>query len=181
MVGLHLDLGSWIFLGLVIIRLNQIRSNWVISNQKAHEWRNSLLHLLCSENCISWICGLFFENAHKWKPLHRSQGPGILESLCTVWHQKLFQIWLKLFKLFFHPSVFWNHSFGGEFPILQLGTTCTSDSAMNEKGLKDSKVNSNLVLNKDLSNKWTLLIESNYVSTQKTTNFFWCRVKIQIL
>ena len=34
---------------------------------------------------------------------------------------------------------------------------------MNEKGLKDFKVNSNLVLSKDLSSKWTLLIESNYL------------------
>ena len=34
---------------------------------------------------------------------------------------------------------------------------------MNEKALKDFKVNSNLVLSKDLSSKWTLLIESNYL------------------
>ena len=27
------------------------------------------LHL-CSENCISWIFGHFFKNAHKWKPHH---------------------------------------------------------------------------------------------------------------
>ena len=29
----------------------------------------SSLHL-CSENCISWIFGPFFKNAHEWKPHH---------------------------------------------------------------------------------------------------------------
>ena len=32
-------------------------------------WAKEFLHL-CSENSISWICGLFFENSHKWKPHH---------------------------------------------------------------------------------------------------------------
>ena len=41
---------------------------------------------LCNENCISWIFGLFFENAHKWKrttEIQRKQGR-ILFSICIV-------------------------------------------------------------------------------------------------
>ena len=38
-------------------------------------WVKEFLHL-CSENHISWICGLFFEKAYKWKLRHwNSQEP----------------------------------------------------------------------------------------------------------
>ena len=38
---------------------------------------------LCSENCISWIFGLFFENAHKWKPHHWHLQDLVCESLMS--------------------------------------------------------------------------------------------------
>ena len=49
-------------------------------------WVKEFLHLY-SENRISWIFGLFFENAHEWNSteIRRRQGPGIFPAVCAFW------------------------------------------------------------------------------------------------
>ena len=64
---IHQILGSCVFLGLTKIRRNQTTALRSLVDQNA--WVKEFLHM-SSENCISWIFGLFFENAHKWKTHH---------------------------------------------------------------------------------------------------------------
>ena len=46
----------------------QYNTPWLVlkSLVTKNTWVKEFLHL-CSENHISWICGLFFEKAYKWK------------------------------------------------------------------------------------------------------------------
>ena len=63
----HPVLGSCVFLGLE--KPAGAKSAALRSLLTKNAWVKEFLQL-CSENCISWIFGLFFENAHEWKPHH---------------------------------------------------------------------------------------------------------------
>ena len=72
----------------------------VLVNKNA--WVKEFLHL-CSENCISWIFGLCFENGHEWKPHHwNPQEPRIwCMHLMINRSQKFWEIhcwWLLVFE-----------------------------------------------------------------------------------
>ena len=64
-----------------------LQTNKMGINYKSHQTKDESVeefHHLFSENCISWIFKLFFENAHKWKPHHWN--PHEPRTLCTAFN-----------------------------------------------------------------------------------------------
>ena len=128
-----LSLAHAVFLGL------WTKSTAVKSLVTKNAWAKEFL-LLCSENHISWIFGLVFENVHEWKTHHwNAQDPRTQCTVVFLWIDRFANILKPYIQtnfnvqsfFFFFSSSSWNHRraslMGHKISvglIYHLGSTC---------------------------------------------------------